>query len=54
MNEESKKLERPLYLDMPFGEALARFAQTKPAEVEQLTPKTAKGAKPKPDAPKAD
>jgi hypothetical protein len=29
-----KKLERPLYLDMAFGEAMARYAQTRPGEVE--------------------
>jgi hypothetical protein len=29
-----KKLERPLFLEMPFGEALARYAQTKPEEVD--------------------
>ena len=33
MNDK-KKLERPLYLDMPFGEALERFARTDPAEVK--------------------
>ena len=31
---EAKKPDRPLHLDMDFGEALARFAQTKPEEVE--------------------
>lgn len=30
---EAKKPERPLFLDMDFGEALARYAQTKPEEV---------------------
>lgn len=29
-----KKLERPLHLDMSADEALARFLQTKPEEVE--------------------
>ena len=49
MNE--KKLERPLYLDMPFGEALARYAQTKPEEVEPPPGKKRKKARPKPKAP---
>jgi hypothetical protein len=31
---KGKKLERPLHLDMPADEALARFIQTKPEEVE--------------------
>jgi hypothetical protein len=35
MNEKkARKTEPPLHLDMEFGEALARFAQTKPEEVE--------------------
>ena len=48
-----KKLERPLYLDMPFDEALRRYAQTKPEEVEPPPGKSRKGVKPKPDAPKS-
>lgn len=32
----SRKFERPLYLDMDTDEALARFVQTSPEEVEQL------------------
>jgi hypothetical protein len=35
MNAKGKKLEPKLKLDMPFGEALARFVQTKPKEVEK-------------------
>lgn len=31
--------EKPLGLDMPFGEALARFIQTDPKEVEALAGK---------------
>ena len=46
-----KKLERPLHLDMPFGEALARYAQTKAQEVEPVSGKKRKSAKPKPGAP---
>jgi hypothetical protein len=37
-----KKLERALFLDMPFGEALARYAQTKPEEVKSARPKSQK------------
>jgi hypothetical protein len=35
MSEKGKKLEPPLHLDMDFGEALERFARTKPAEVAE-------------------
>ena len=35
MNQRGKKLEPKLKLDMPFDEALERFAQTKPKEVER-------------------
>ena len=49
-----KKLERPLHLDLDFGEALERYAKTKPAEVEPPPGRKRKGAKPRPDAPKAD
>lgn len=44
------KLERPLHLDMPFGEALARYAQTKPEEVEPAPGQKRKSARPKPGA----
>jgi hypothetical protein len=33
MSEKGKKLEPALHLDMDFGEALERFARTKPQEV---------------------
>jgi hypothetical protein len=33
-DEKPRKTDPPLHLDMEFGEALARFAQTKPEEVE--------------------
>ncbi len=39
MNPRGKKLEPKLGLDMPFGEALARFVQTKPSEVEKSVEK---------------
>jgi hypothetical protein len=45
-DDEKRKLEPPLHLDMPFDEALARYAQTDPEEVEPP-----KGKKPK--VPKA-
>lgn len=35
MTEEKRRLEPPLKLDIAFGEALARFAGTKPVEVEE-------------------
>lgn len=35
MNAKGKKLEPKLALNMPFGEALARFGLTKPKEVEK-------------------
>lgn len=46
---DTPKPEAPLALDIDFGEALARFAQTKPEEVEpapgqkRKTPRPAKG-----------
>lgn len=47
-----KKLERPLFLDMPFGEALARYAQTKPEEVEPPEGRKRKAARFRPGGPK--
>lgn len=44
----SKKAEPPLHLDMPFDEALRRFVQTKPDEVQPPP-----GKKPKPERPKS-
>jgi hypothetical protein len=35
MTNRGKKLERPLRLEMDFGEALSRFVATDPAEVEK-------------------
>jgi hypothetical protein len=46
-----KKLERPLHLDMAFGEAMARYAQTKPEEVEPPAGKKRKGTRPESSAP---
>lgn len=46
-----KKLERPLYLDLPFGEALERFARTKIEEVDPPKGRKRKSARPEPGAP---
>jgi len=52
---EAKKPERPLFLDMDFGEALARYAQKKPEELEPPPGKVRKAPrperKPKPGKP---
>jgi hypothetical protein len=48
----SKKAEPALFLDMDFGEALARYAQTKPEEVTPAPGQKPKSARPKPGAPK--
>ena len=52
---EAPKPERPLFLDMEFGEALARFAQTRPDEVTPPPGQKKKAVrpepKPKPDGP---
>jgi hypothetical protein len=47
MNPRGNKLEPKLKLDIPFDEALRRFAQTKPKEVERSI-KKAKQKKPPP------
>lgn len=55
---DTPKPERPLYLDLDFGEALARYAQTKPEEVTPAPGQRKKLArpepKPKPGEPPAD
>lgn len=55
---EAPKPERPLFLDMDLGEALARYAQTKPEEVEPAPGQKRKaprpGPKPKPGRPSSD
>ncbi len=35
MTDKKRKLEPKLHIDMEFSEALSRFAQTNPNEVEQ-------------------
>ena len=40
-----KATEPPLALDMPFDEALARFIQTKPEEVQPPPSRKPKGGK---------
>lgn len=42
----SKKPEPALFLDMDFQEALARYAKTKPEEVDAPPGKTKKTARP--------
>ncbi len=46
MKDEAPKPERPLFLDMEFGEALARYAQTKPEEVTPAPGQKQKVARP--------
>lgn len=46
-----KKTEPALFLDMDFGEALKRYAQTKPEEVTPAPGQKRKGAGPRPDTP---
>jgi hypothetical protein len=45
---KGRKLERPLYLDLPTDEALARFIRTKPEEVKPAKGKKPKAARPQP------
>jgi len=42
------KPERPLFLDMDFGEALARYSRTDPSEVQPPPGQRKKAARPKP------
>jgi hypothetical protein len=35
----TRQYEKPLHLDLPFNQALARFAQTNPKEVVSAKPK---------------
>lgn len=55
---DTPKPERPLYLDLDFGEALARYAQTKPEEVTPAPGQKRKPSrpeqKPKPGKPSSD
>lgn len=49
----TKKLERPFYLNMPFDEAMLRYAATDPSEVQPPpkragAPRKRKAARPKP------
>ncbi len=43
---DAPKPEKPLFLDLDFGEALARFARTKPEEVEPAPGQKKKAARP--------
>jgi hypothetical protein len=44
-DEKPKQMEPPLLLGMSFGEALKRFAHTKPEEVEPLAGRKKKRSK---------
>lgn len=46
---DSQKPETPFALDIDFREALARFAQTKPEQVEPARGKKKKAARPTPE-----
>jgi hypothetical protein len=46
MNAKGKKLEPKLKIDMPFAEALERFVQTKPKEVERSIEKAKQKKRP--------
>jgi hypothetical protein len=45
-DKKARQTEPALFLDMPFGEALERFAQTKPEEVMPPPGQKPKKAKP--------
>lgn len=45
---DAPKPEAPFALDIDFGEALARFAQTKPEEVKPAPSQKKKVARPEP------
>lgn len=51
---EAPKPDAALTLDMDFGEALARFAQTKPEEVEPSPGQKRKPARPDPKRAEGD
>ena len=45
----AKKLEPPLFIDLPFDEALKRYVQTKPIEVQSPPGRKKKGDKTEPE-----
>ena len=47
----TRKTERPLYLNMPFDEALRRYVGVDPAEVDPAPGQKRKVARPKPGDP---
>ncbi|MES0059524.1 hypothetical protein NKJ86_04910 [Mesorhizobium sp. M0025] len=53
MTDDKRKLEPALKLDMDFGEALKRFAATKPAEVADSIERSKAKKKPPRDKPPA-
>lgn len=48
---DAPKPEKPFALDMDFSEALARFARTKPEEVDPPAGSSRKVARPAPKTP---
>jgi hypothetical protein len=46
MTRKGAKQEPPLHLDLDFGEALERFARTKPTEVAEIIERSKKAKPP--------
>lgn len=46
MSNKDKKLNAPFFLDLPFEEAVARYVQTRAGEVEPVSNKARKKARP--------
>lgn len=46
MSDEKRKTEPPLFLDMDFGEALARFTRVKPEDVSESIERSKQKKKP--------
>ena len=53
MTRKGEKEEPPLQLDMDFGEALERFARTRPAEVAETIERSKKKKPSGKDTPRA-
>ena len=54
MTRKGDKQEPPLHLDLDFGEALARFAHTRPAEVAESIERSKKAKPPGGGSPGGD
>jgi hypothetical protein len=52
MTNDGKKLEPPFRLDIEFGEALSRFAATKPKEVAESIERSKTKKPPQEDSPR--